>query len=347
MITTSIKKLLFFSILIVGISIVCFAQKIPTEEIIIGGIEEEIIITTHYPSPVGSYNDVRLLPRPTPLDTEIDCYDMENKGVIIVTPSPNSLALVCNGEGKWIPLKGSDYWTQSGTSLYPNSNDWLVGIGTSTPGYQLEVNGRANAQELCIRYDGTNHRLCKSAWPVIDCSPDCIIGFDMRLKLGDPGYAVCGPCVPVPQASPPPWPAPPWPPRVVAPGGTGGFVWKRVCSAGMGGLCSSPADSRFLINALGDYYVCCIAGVGSIIPPACVGDDEFLTCLPGWEQPCENCSCQRIPAGYAVEGGACSTEGRYICVNCTRPTTCNSYICGWYGTACYATGGTVLRCSSP
>jgi hypothetical protein len=37
---------------------------------------------------------------------------------------------------------GTTYWTQSGTDLYPNDNNWNVGIGMSSPTYKLHVGGR-------------------------------------------------------------------------------------------------------------------------------------------------------------------------------------------------------------
>jgi hypothetical protein len=38
---------------------------------------------------------------------------------------------------------GAGYWTLNGTNLYPNNNNWNVGIGTTTPQAKLDVAGEA------------------------------------------------------------------------------------------------------------------------------------------------------------------------------------------------------------
>lgn len=43
--------------------------------------------------------------------------------------------------GSRVWLEGAKGWAQTGDSLYPNDNNWLVGIGTTSPDYKLDVQG--------------------------------------------------------------------------------------------------------------------------------------------------------------------------------------------------------------
>lgn len=63
-----------------------------------------------------------------------------NRGGIYFASSTGEIK-VCNGSWTAIGGSGTNYFTLSGTSLYPTSTSYLLGVGTTTPGYALTVDG--------------------------------------------------------------------------------------------------------------------------------------------------------------------------------------------------------------
>ncbi len=79
--------------------------------------------------------------------------DVKGNQLCIKEDCKNSWAGIVQGGG-------GAYWTLSGNDLFPNNNNYNVGIGNSAPGaYKLNVTGDANATRLCIGGD------CRPAWP--------------------------------------------------------------------------------------------------------------------------------------------------------------------------------------
>jgi hypothetical protein len=70
-----------------------------------------------------------------------------------VSSSAVCLGGTCNTT--WPPA-GTNYWTLSGSNLYPNSTSYNVGIGTTGPGFPLEVNGSAAVTTLLGRTTSQN-----------------------------------------------------------------------------------------------------------------------------------------------------------------------------------------------
>jgi hypothetical protein len=63
-----------------------------------------------------------------------------NRGGIYFASSTGEIK-VCNGSWTAIGGSGTNYFTLSGTSLYPTSTAYLLGVATTTPGYALTVDG--------------------------------------------------------------------------------------------------------------------------------------------------------------------------------------------------------------
>ncbi len=106
---------------------------------------EQISITTYYPSPYGVYSMLRLNPR-TDISPGNPC---SNEGEMAYLDDPTNQVYVCSGS----PLQwrlAQSVWTLTGTNLYPNDNNWKVGIGTTTPGSKLEVSS-SGPTELTIQ----------------------------------------------------------------------------------------------------------------------------------------------------------------------------------------------------
>jgi hypothetical protein len=128
--------------------------------------DESITLTTYYPSPVGVYKQLRLVPQgaalPTPCQEGMMYYDL-------TAHTFN----VCNSGSTW-QVVGS--WVTSGTNIY-NTNTGNVGIGTAAPAYKLDVTGDLRITGVPYRNGGD------SAW---------IVPSDERLKdiLGQYPYGI-------------------------------------------------------------------------------------------------------------------------------------------------------------
>ncbi|MFZ5801460.1 MAG: hypothetical protein ACOY3D_08845 [Candidatus Omnitrophota bacterium] len=107
-------------------------------------LAEEMTITTYYPAPYGSYNELQLYPHSPPV---VPC-DAEHAGVMFVDSSDDNTLKVCDGSGNW---EAAGYWvlddtlaTSPSIKLYPRDLGWNVGIGTADPRYKLTVAGDTN-----------------------------------------------------------------------------------------------------------------------------------------------------------------------------------------------------------
>ena len=80
-------------------------------------------------------------------------YPACSPGMIFYS-SADSKFMLCNSTGAPNPIvSGTNYWSISGTNIYPASTGYSVGIGTATPGTNLDVAG--NIQSAVI-YDRDN-----------------------------------------------------------------------------------------------------------------------------------------------------------------------------------------------
>ncbi len=108
--------------------------------------QEQLTITTYYPSPYGSYNELQLYPHSSP----VTACNATTRGTMYYDSDDNQIK-VCDGTS-WTNLGGGGYWTLFGSSLYPNDTAWNVGIGT-TPGagYKLDVAGTIRGTDItCV-----------------------------------------------------------------------------------------------------------------------------------------------------------------------------------------------------
>jgi len=73
-------------------------------------------------------------------------YFEGGKGVKVVgNVTADSFCIGSDCITSW-PSGGSTYWTQQGSSLYPNNTNWNVGIGTTSPSEKLHVKGKAKIE---------------------------------------------------------------------------------------------------------------------------------------------------------------------------------------------------------
>ncbi len=77
-----------------------------------------------------------------PQDSALSCSESVS-GQIYYVSSTDQL-MVCNGAANIPLVTGTNYWTLSGSNLYPASTGYNVGIGTTNPGAKLAVVGTAS-----------------------------------------------------------------------------------------------------------------------------------------------------------------------------------------------------------
>lgn len=103
--------------------------------------ESIISLTTYYPSPVGVYDQIRLVPRTSPPS---NCKE----GAIYI-PQGTTKPLYCNSTGNWIGLSG--IWEENDDDIYISDTDYpnlRVGIGKVSPDALLEISASAGAADL-------------------------------------------------------------------------------------------------------------------------------------------------------------------------------------------------------
>ena len=295
MIRILIRQAGLLGMFILGFLSLGFAQQAQTQT----AQAEGIVVTTYYPSPYGSYNELRLSPHSQPIT---ECGEPNTQGAIYV--NMEGQPLVCNGVS-WVSLGGGDYWVLNGNNLYPMNPGWMVGKGTDAPAFKVEVNGKVNARQgFCIGYDGTDAAKCKSDWPVIDCRSQgkCIAGFNMRVASSSLDYQKCVDCLAVtPPVEPPyPWPPPadPQPPQYVG-------HWRLFCTI------QGPGQVTNCSGSYGSYFV--IAG-----PRICASANSGPMTFGGsW-------------VGGANQNAGCTQDqiDKYVCRDCNLSMTQGTTICG-------------------
>ncbi len=103
---------------------------------------ETITLTTYYPAPFGTYDQLRLVPR-APFPGTDACQP----GTMYIRNDPTPILLMmCTAGGTWASATAPGYWLQSGTNLYPSDNTWNVGIGTTAPVKPLQISSALGMQ---------------------------------------------------------------------------------------------------------------------------------------------------------------------------------------------------------
>ncbi len=109
------KKILIVSLVLIVNASLAFAGTLQIE--------------TYYPSPTGSYDSIRLVPRDSVPPLPATC----NPGTLYTLNSPTSHLQFCNDDGTWSNPPSA--WTQTGTNLYPTDTDSssiTVSVGTAS-----------------------------------------------------------------------------------------------------------------------------------------------------------------------------------------------------------------------
>lgn len=106
--------------------------------------QEQITLTTYYPSPFGQYDRLRLAPR-APLPNA-DC-NATSLGLMYYDRTPQGTLMVCQddgaGGGVWNPAGESGIWRRDAAleDVYLQNINDFVGIGTDAPNEKLEITG--------------------------------------------------------------------------------------------------------------------------------------------------------------------------------------------------------------
>lgn len=103
--------------------------------------QEEITITTYYPSPYGVYRTLRLYPN---TETAFSVGNPCDKPGEMSYDADTNKVLLCDGSvNKWVEFSGSNYWTYDTAPnpdvLYATDLNAFVGIGTNSPTAKLHV----------------------------------------------------------------------------------------------------------------------------------------------------------------------------------------------------------------
>ncbi|MFH1360726.1 MAG: hypothetical protein ABIJ41_06785 [Candidatus Omnitrophota bacterium] len=113
--------------------------------------QETMTLTTYYPSPAGSYSQVKLVA--WPLGTRPTCSGSNEWGTLFYEEGPDAatpgILYICENDGtgnaKWTPAGGggTGFWSRNNASgfLFPGTITDFIGIGTNNPQEALEVNG--------------------------------------------------------------------------------------------------------------------------------------------------------------------------------------------------------------
>ncbi|MFH1440597.1 MAG: hypothetical protein ABIH18_00930, partial [Candidatus Omnitrophota bacterium] len=100
-------------------------------------VTEQLTLTTYYPSPVGSYSELQLVPK---AEVAGDCAGANDEGKMFYDAASHSMR-VCKNVGGGVGWGDFESWTVSddNTQLFAADIDWNVGIGTRTPRTRLEL----------------------------------------------------------------------------------------------------------------------------------------------------------------------------------------------------------------
>jgi hypothetical protein len=93
--------------------------------------DENITLTTYYPSPVGVYKQLRLAPQTSPPASPCQPGTLYYNGT-------TQLITMCNNGPTWQAVGGGGLWALNGADIY-KTNTGNVGIGTMTPGEKLDI----------------------------------------------------------------------------------------------------------------------------------------------------------------------------------------------------------------
>jgi len=156
------KAILCCGILIIFLSSLIFAQE---------ENKDSLTFTTYYPSPHGVYRNLKLFPI-----TSQPSGPASSTGVMYFDNNLNMRMIRYHNGTGWVNLTEPlipepQYWVLSGTHIY-NNNTGFVGINTQNPQYELDVNGRIQADDVC---DGSKClSACRTSCPDCDsCCPSC------------------------------------------------------------------------------------------------------------------------------------------------------------------------------
>ncbi|UCC95179.1 MAG: hypothetical protein JSW40_00070 [Candidatus Omnitrophota bacterium] len=112
--------------------------------------EQNITLTTFYPSALGRYKMMRLYPRDD-INIGLRC---DKQGDMFYHKT-NKKVYVCNGDGgSWVGVGAGGLWSRSENNVYPNPALGIenVGINTRNPdsNYALDVHGKVKAKNMLI-----------------------------------------------------------------------------------------------------------------------------------------------------------------------------------------------------